>query len=261
MATAAHLSFVSTQPSVVRNAIFSALILSWSPTWAAAQSSVPDSLVYSIGRDSRFEVKTGRAGLLGFMGHEHVVRARAFSGRIVYYPEAPSRSRVEITVLTDSLEVLTGADSSDVRKMTEAMRTEVLEAEQYRTITFVSSSATATDQGIRVNGALTMVGKTREITVDVTLDASRDTLRVAGTFSVKQTDFGIKPYSTALGTVKVADEVTFHFEVLATVVASPDAEPTGFGGSFPPVKRVQVAEHRPAVSPRQPCGFWDLGTL
>ena len=73
----------------------------------------------------------------------------------------------------------------------------------------------ATDHGLRVDGALTMVGETREITVDVALDASSDTLRIAGTFSVKQTDFFIKPYSTALGTVKVADEVTFHFEVLA----------------------------------------------
>ncbi len=213
--TAAHLSFVGGQPAPAWSALFSALILSWSPTLAAAQSSARDSLTYTIGQESRFEVETGKAGLLGFLGHAHVVRARAFSGRIVYYPEAPFRSRVEITVLADSLEVLTHADTSNVRKMTEVMRTEVLEVEQYPTITFVSRSVAATDHGLRVDGALTMVGETREITVDVALDASSDTLRIAGTFSVKQTDFFIKPYNTALGTVKVADEVTFHFDVLA----------------------------------------------
>ena len=113
-------------------------------TVAAAQSSARDSLTYIIHQESRFDVETRKAGLLGFLGHEHVVRARAFSGRIVYYPEAPLRSRVEITVLSDSLEVLTNADTSDLRKMTEVMRTEVLKVEQYPTITFVSRSVAAT---------------------------------------------------------------------------------------------------------------------
>ncbi len=215
--TAAHLSFVGGQRAPAWSALFSALILSWSPTVAAAQSSARDSLTYIIHQESRFKVETRKAGLLGFLGHEHVVRARAFSGRIVYYPEAPLRSRVEITVLSDSLEILTNADTSDLRKMTEVMRTEVLKVEQYPTITFVSRSVAATDHGLRVDGALTMVGETREITFDVTVDANAYTFRTAGTFSVKQTDFGIKPYSAASGMVKVADEVTFHFDVLATL--------------------------------------------
>ena len=41
-----------------------------------AQSGQPDSVVYVLSTASRFEVKTGKAGLLGFAGHAHVVRAR-----------------------------------------------------------------------------------------------------------------------------------------------------------------------------------------
>jgi len=51
-------------------------------------------------------VKTGKAGLFGFAGHSHLIRARAFSGQVAYYPKAPANSHLEITVLADSLEVL-----------------------------------------------------------------------------------------------------------------------------------------------------------
>jgi hypothetical protein len=43
-----------------------------------------------------------------------------------------------------------------------------------------------------------------------------DSIRARGTFTAKQTDFGIKPYSGGpAGTVKVADRVTFCFDLLA----------------------------------------------
>src|SRR6266545_6144306 len=49
-----------------------------------------DSVVYRLIPSSRLEVKTGKAGLFGFAGHSHSIRARAFSGNVVYYPHAPA---------------------------------------------------------------------------------------------------------------------------------------------------------------------------
>ncbi|PYO97058.1 MAG: hypothetical protein DMD61_13005, partial [Gemmatimonadetes bacterium] len=98
---------------------------------AQAQERPVDSVVYVLSEASRLEVKTGKAGLLGFAGHSHLVRARAFSGRVVYYPSSPADSRVEISVPTDSLEVLTPPDTEEIRKVTEAMRGEVLHVDQY----------------------------------------------------------------------------------------------------------------------------------
>ncbi len=43
-------------------------------------------LVYRLAPTSRFDVKTGKAGLLGFAGHSHLIRARAFTGEVVNYP-------------------------------------------------------------------------------------------------------------------------------------------------------------------------------
>jgi polyisoprenoid-binding protein YceI len=174
-------------------------------------------VAYVLSPASRFEVKTGKAGLLGFAGHEHVVRARAFSGRIVYYPGQAAASRVEVIVVTHSLEVLTPPDTEEIRKVTEAMRTQVLDVEDYPEIRFVSKSVTPTDAGFRIVGEVTIVGRVREVPADVNVEINSDTLRAAATFAVKQTDFGIKPYRGGpAGTVRVADRVTFEIEAIAT---------------------------------------------
>ncbi len=174
-----------------------------------------DSSVYVLSPASRFEVKTGKAGLLGFAGHEHLIRAAAFSGSIVYYPGNPASSRVEIVVPADSLDVLTPPDTAEIRKVTQAMRTEVLHADQYPEIRFTSTAVTPTANGFQVMGALTLAGQTRDVTVDLAVAIGADTLRASGTFSVKQTEFGIRPYRGGPGgTVRVADRVTFEIEAV-----------------------------------------------
>ncbi len=190
--------------------------LAWASDLAAAQSGTGDSVVYVLSPSSRFDVKTGKAGLFGFAGHTHVIRARVFSGRVVYYPNAPSDSRVEITVSADSLEVLTPPDTEEIRKVTEAMRTAVLKVDQHHEIMFMSKAVTPIETGFRVHGELTIVSQTQVVTVDLPVELGADTLRASGRFSVKQSDFGIKPYRGGpAGTVRVADRVTFAFEAVA----------------------------------------------
>jgi polyisoprenoid-binding protein YceI len=185
------------------------------PTPAPAQQDVRDSVIYILSPTSRFQVKTGKAGLLGFAGHDHVINARAFSGKIVYYPDAPSDSRVEIAVPAESLEVLTPPDTAEIRKVTQAMRTEVLHVDQHREIAFVSKALTPIADGFRVQGALTIAGQTRDLTAVVRAEIGADTVRATSTFSVKQTDFGIRPYRGGpAGTVRVADRVTFTIDAV-----------------------------------------------
>ena len=50
------------------------------------------------------------------------LQARAFRGEVVYYPRNPASSRVDITVLTDSLEVLTPPDTAEIRQVMQRRR-------------------------------------------------------------------------------------------------------------------------------------------
>lgn len=190
--------------------------------FASAHASAADPVVYRLVPSSRFEVHTTKAGVFGFAGHSHVVRARAFTGSVQYNPEAPSSSRLEIVIPTDSLEVLTPPDTAEIRKVTETMRTQVLHVDQYPEIRFTATTATPTATGFHLDGELTMAGQTRPVPVEVTVEIGPDTLHARGTFSVKQTDFGIKPFSGGpAGTVKVGNRVDFDFDAVAVRERAP----------------------------------------
>jgi polyisoprenoid-binding protein YceI len=186
----------------------------------AAQGVPPDSVVYRLSPSSRFEVKTGKAGLFGFAGHDHLIRARAFSGAVVYYPGHPLSSRVTITIETQGLEVLTPPDTAEIRKVTAAMRSEVLHTDRYPVMTLNSKTLTPVVGGYHMVAELTMAGQTREVPVEVQVEVGADTLRAKASFAVSQTDFGITPYRGGpAGTVRVADRVTF--DVAAVAVRDP----------------------------------------
>jgi polyisoprenoid-binding protein YceI len=179
-------------------------------------------VVYLLAPASRFEVRTGKAGLFGFAGHEHRIRARSPSGRIIYRPNNPADSRVEIVVAAESLEVLTPPDTAEVRQVTEAMRTEILRVDRYPVIRFASTTVSPTGDGLCVQGQLTLGGATRDVAAELRLDIAVDTLRAIGRFSLKQTDFGITPYRGGpAGTVRVADRVTIELVVVALRAPDP----------------------------------------
>jgi len=176
------------------------------PALAAA-----DSVVYQLGPGSRLQVKTGKAGVFGFAGHNHLIESHAVHGVVVYYPRDPAHSHLEITVDADSLQVLTPPDTAEIRKVGETMRTEVLRTADYPVIRLVSREVQPKANGFHLVGAMTLVGQTRTVPFDVVTRIEGDTLEATSTFSLKQTDFGIKPFQGGPGgTVKVADRVTIQ---------------------------------------------------
>jgi hypothetical protein len=70
-------------------------------------------------------------------------------------------------------------------------------------IAFRSRSVAVAGDGLTVEGDLELAGASRPVTFDLAADGGRLTGRAV----VRQTDFGIKPYSALFGTLKVADEV------------------------------------------------------
>jgi polyisoprenoid-binding protein YceI len=80
----------------------------------------------------------------------------------------------------------------------------------------VSQRVEGTAQHLSMIVALTIKGTTREVPITVDIEIGADTLRATSTFTVKQTDFGIKPYRGGpAGTVRVADEVKFSIRAVA----------------------------------------------
>jgi len=190
--------------------------LSFVPRLGAAQAIARDSVVYELAPSSRFVVRTGKAGLFGFAGHEHLIQARQFSGRIVYYPQQPQVSYLTVSIATVGLEVLTPPDTEEIRKVTAAMRAEVLNVVQYPEITLTSQAVELAGDTLRMQAALTMKGQTRTVPLTVRVRIEPDTLHATTTFSVGQAYYGIRPYRGGPGgTVRVADAVTFDIDAIA----------------------------------------------
>jgi polyisoprenoid-binding protein YceI len=102
-----------------------------------------------------------------------------------------------------------------------AMRTQVLELEKYPEIVFSSANVSAVRLAegryrARIIGDLTLHGVTQKnlwISPETTITG--DSLRAQGQFSLKQTDFGIKPFSAVGGTIKLKNELKFSFDIVA----------------------------------------------
>ena len=190
--------------------------LSFVPRLGPAQVIARDSVVYELAPSSRFVVRTGKAGLFGFAGHEHLIQARQFSGRVVYYPHQPQGSHLAVSIATVGLEVLTPPDTEEIRKVTAAMRADVLNVAQYPEITLTSQAVELAGDTLRIQAALTLKGQTRTVPLTVRVRIEPDTLHATTTFSVRQSDYGIRPYRGGPGgTVRVADAVTFDIDAVA----------------------------------------------
>lgn len=187
---------------------------------AAVGAATPASQaprVYDIGPSSQFEVRTGKAGLLGAFGHAHIIRAATVTGTIVWDPQRVPASSVEVVVPVADLHVVReGADEDDWADVEEAMWDRVLHPDLHPTVEFRSRIVTRTGRGAHIVGDLTLEGRSRPVALDVDLDDSDGKLRASGRFRVKQTDFGIEPYKAAGGTIKVEDEVEFRFTAVGT---------------------------------------------
>jgi polyisoprenoid-binding protein YceI len=153
-------------------------------------------------------VFTYKEGLLSAVAHDLKIRVGRF--RVVV---DESQRTVEGRFDADSLRVVCamsggveakGTLSAEQKREIEANIVRyVLEAEKYPEVRYVSSAVEDERGGFRVRGQLQLHGVRRA--VEVTVRRSRRRY-VAGA-RIHQPDFGIRPYSALLGTLKVRADV------------------------------------------------------
>jgi polyisoprenoid-binding protein YceI len=166
-------------------------------------------------------VRTGRAGLFKFAGHEHVVRARQLEGHIVADDANLAASSVSVVIPAAGLTVLfEGEPPQDVPKVQAKMQSpDLLDVTRYPTITFRSTAVTAKAAGegiyeATIAGELVLHGVTRRMTMPARVELAAGTLVAKGRTTLRQTDFSLEPTSVA-GVVKVKNEVVIEYEFVA----------------------------------------------
>jgi polyisoprenoid-binding protein YceI len=194
-----------------------ALLLLWMPRAAAATTTFAvDASASSV------LAHVGKTGIVSFAGHEHDVVARSLRGEVVADFDDLPRSSVDISVNARSLTVADRDEpAEDVPKVQQAMTgPKVLNVARFPIIRFRSREVTGKRLSpglydLRVTGDLWLHGATKIMTVPIRLEVRGDTLTGTGNMVVKQTEFGIEPVVAAGGLVKVEDEVTVSFRIVA----------------------------------------------
>jgi polyisoprenoid-binding protein YceI len=162
--------------------------------------------------DGSIKVYAKREGLAARVGHDLTLEPTRWSAEVDLDPDDISRSTVTATVDGHSLEVLEGRggatplsdkDRADIRKN---IAQKILTSGE---ISYRSTGIeTAGDGTLAVSGELTMAGTTRPIRLDLTQNGDR----VSGRVTIRQTDFGIKPFSAMLGALKVSDSIDIEVD-------------------------------------------------
>lgn len=169
---------------------------------------------------SRFTVKAFATGLLSAIGHSPTIAIRDMQGTVRFDPSAIENSSLHFLVRADSLAVTDNVSDKDRREMETEMRERVLEVARYPQIVYdaprVSVKSTIDGQSdIVLLGQLTLHGVIRAQQISARIVVTGDLLRAFGEFSVRQSEYNIKPISAVGGGLKVKDEVKLSFDIVA----------------------------------------------
>jgi len=181
-----------------------------------------------VAADSVLQILVYRGGPMARLGHNHVITSHHLEGP-VFMAEDPSQSRFDIRVPVNELTVdepamrevagpdfppgvpQTARDGTRKNLLSEAL----LDAANYPEIrllaTDVKIGAESWDTGVEI----TFRDSVYLMRVPVRVEQREGVLIARGEFLMNQSQLGLKPFSVAMGTLVVMDEMRIRFEVVA----------------------------------------------
>lgn len=120
--------------------------------------------------------------------------------------------RALLTIPVAQLDCHNGTMNEHMRKALKANDNKTI---QYRIATWELTPRSDDSATVKTSGTLALAGAEKPISVELTAKrAAGGTWQLNGSKSILMTEWGIKPPSLMLGTMKVRDPVTIRFELL-----------------------------------------------
>ncbi len=198
-------------------------------------------------------VRTGRTGAAAKAGHDLLIHVTAWQATLEV-GEDPAQTSIVLDADATSLRVREGTGGmqalgdDDKASIQQTIDDEVLK----RTgIEFRSTAVQTAADGSRIEraGRADAGRQTRPIAFDLTVG---DDGRLSGSAVVKQTDWGITPYSTLFGALKVVDEVE--------VVIDASSQAIRAAAECPTASSQRVATDAPLDRPGVSSFLWALSS-
>lgn len=200
------------------------------PPPAAEISAIPPGAkTYSVvPEESLLQILVYRGGAMARLGHNHVIASHRLNGA-VYVLDDPTQMRFDVSFPVNELTVdepamremagpdfppnvpQTARDGTRTNLLSEAL----LDGANYPDIRLRATEVVAAGDGYDVGVEITLKSQVHTVRVPVTLERKAGALKASGEFPLKQSDLGLKPFSVAMGTLIVLDEMRVRFEVSA----------------------------------------------
>lgn len=165
----------------------------------------------SFGPDNAtLTIHTGVEGRASRFGHRLTITLQDWSAHVEF--DGEEADRVQVNVKTAELEVTSGEGGvtplSDIdRSVIRRTTLKSLKADSHPEATFSSDSVSRQGSQYSLVGTLRVADQPLSCEIAVSVSDSGDSWQVTSHISVRQSDFGIKPYSAILGSLKVSDLV------------------------------------------------------
>jgi polyisoprenoid-binding protein YceI len=167
---------------------------------------------YTLGpNDARLTVQTGRYGVAAKAGHDLLIEVGSWQATLAL-GDAPSATTLTLSADSGSLKVLEGTggiQSLGDEEKASIEQTIVDEVLMGTAIEFRSSEVRAEGGSYHVAGELELSGKRAPLAFDI---AVTEDGHLTAEVTLKQSDWGMKPYSGLFGTLKVNDEVRVQID-------------------------------------------------
>ena len=169
-----------------------------------------------------------RTGRMARLGHNHVIRVGQLEGEL-WRAERLAQSRVEVRVPVRGLVVDDAAlraaagpefDTRPSREDIEGTRRnllgpQVLDAAAHPWVVVKGTPAAVRTPDMELDAAITIRGQTLRLRIPVRLESMPNQVLASGEFGLRQSDFGITPFSVMMGALPVQDEVRVAFRLVA----------------------------------------------
>jgi polyisoprenoid-binding protein YceI len=198
---------------------------------ATQPAAIPaDAVEYRVAaEESLLQILVYRGGAMARLGHNHVIASRHLEGEVFLAADA-TRTRFEIRVPVNELTVdepamreSAGADfppgvpqSARDGTRNNLLSGALLDGANYPWIRLRATDvAPAAAGGYDVGVEITLKGQAHQVRVPVALQRGDGALTASGEFTLKQSQLGLKPFSVAMGTLVVLDEMKIRFHITA----------------------------------------------
>lgn len=175
--------------------------------------NVNSQVVYTPEPDSRLWIE-GRSNV-----NQFECRADSYSGDATIYDEGNVNEQTEMNLEIEVAGFDCGRDRMN-RDFRNALKASSFPKIIFRFGEVLNMQPLADDDNtIRFNvmGYLTVAGVTQQITFDMLgYFLSDERIRAVGSKQIKMTDYEVEPPSAMLGLVKAENELTVHFDLLAS---------------------------------------------